>query len=77
MYYIIVDFLYRGSLLNSVFDKLLILFHISLYFFNTFLSLAKRFTYLLSLLKFLEYPIDCRSSMHKGDQPSTSCIYQI
>ena len=60
--------LYSGFLSNSFLDKLLILSHISLYCFNNFLSLTKRFTYLLLLLKCLVYGVSCGSFMFNGDR---------
>ena len=48
---------YTGFLSNSFLNKLLILFHISLYFFNNSLSATKKFMSLSSLLKCLAYPV--------------------
>ena len=62
---------------NPLLDKLLILSHISLYFF-IILSLTKRFIYLLLLSKCLVYPVSCGSFMFNGDRrDSFLCLYPI
>ena len=60
------------------FNKLLILYHIALYFFSNSLLWTKRFIYLLLLSKYLTYPFIWGSFMHNGiGRALVSLIYPI
>ena len=60
--------LYTGLLLNSSLINVLVLFHISEYFSNIFLSLTKRFINLLFSSTYLAYALICGSFRHNGGQ---------